>query len=245
MENTTITPGVTTFPYHHADSNPLWRVVKKRGGDTWECVVTDDSPDYAGTRKVFGGEEIRRAVASAAMWDDMANDHVSWWQSRKIGETVHYDNGFGQYVRGRIVWEVTEQAPEGHNVMVPEALVGNWRSHDLPHYNAAGYLVESYHVRQIRDGKTMQPNYSNMVEARGVRPGKGEDPRGREAIDLTPPAITDEQTEAGRLSTILAETLAILNAPSAHGDGAPPYSAQVRAKLIQARNALNAAKLLA
>lgn len=222
----------TEFPYTYADSSPMWRVVKPRGNDTWECIVAEDSVDWAGTRKVFGGEEIRRAVASMQMWENIASEHDSWWNSRKIGEIVHYHNGFGQYVRGRIVWEVTEECPAGRNAMVPTELVGNWRDYDLPRIDAGGNLHESYHVRQIREGKAMQPNYTNMVEAVGVREGKGEDPRGKPAIDLTPPQPDQEQTEAARLMAIRQQVLAAL---AVEPDPERPYSEVLRAALIEAQ----------
>src|SRR4051812_4406383 len=84
-----------TFRYVHADSQPLWRVEKARGGNTWECVVTPES-EWAGTRKVFGGEEILRSQQASAFWNEMHDTHDGWWAARKIGEIVHYHNGFGQ-----------------------------------------------------------------------------------------------------------------------------------------------------
>ena len=231
-----ITPGMT-FPYHLLDSNPLWRVVKHRGGDTWDCIVTDESLDYAGTHKVFGGEEIRRAKASEAMWNNLHNEHDSWWHARKIGETVHYSNGFGQFVRGRIIHEISEEFPDGRNVMVCEALVGKWRAHELPHYDAAGQLQEGTYARYIREGgHTMQPNFSNMVEAVGVRDGE-EDPLGMPAINLTSPTPTAEQAEAARLMAIRKEVLTALNLGDYDRDR--PFSEVLQAALEQARTLLN------
>lgn len=227
-----------TFRSTLADGNPLWRVEKPRGRNTWECIVTE-SEDYHGSRKVFGGEEIMAAVAMQTMWDNMHDEHLAWWNARKIGEIVHYHNGFGQYVRGRIVWEVTPECPDGRNVMVSTGLVGNWRDYDLPRIDAAGNLQESHYVREIREARTMQPNYSNMVEAVGVREGKGDDPRGKPAIDLTPPKANAEQTEAARLSEICEQVLSSLNV----ADDTRPHSEVLREALIKARDMLNRADL--
>lgn len=215
----------------------MWRVVKSRGGDTWDCVVISD--DWQGMAKVFGGEEIRRAVSSAAMWQEIASEHDSWWNARKIGEIVHYHNGFGQYVRGRIVWDVSEEFPNGRNAMIPTELVGNWRPYDLPHFNAAGNLVESHYVRKIREAETMQPNYSNMVEAVGVREGKGEDPRGKPAIDLTPPETDAGQQETARLFELRQNVIAMLTVSVS----ADKYGEALRKALQDARDLLVNANL--
>ncbi len=221
----------TKFFYHHADSQPQWQVVKARGGDTWEAVVISD--DWTGTRKVFGGEEIRNAINSQGFWEDMANSHEGWWNAQTIGATVHYHSGFGNFVRGVIVTE------EGEKKMRATALVGNWKPYDLPRVDAAGNLIEGYHVRQIRDSATMQPNFSNMVEAVGVRDGET-DPRGRLAIDLTPPTATAEQETAKRLNAYREQLLALM---AVEHDPDRPFSDTLREALRIARNLLNDAIL--
>jgi hypothetical protein len=223
----------TTFYSYFADGNPLWEVVKARGGNAWDCVIKSD--DYSGTKKVFGTEEILRALETAKMWDNIASEHDTWWNSQEVGATVHYHNGFGQYVRGVIVEE------NGEKKMRCTALVGNWQDYDLPRIDAAGNLHLSHYVRRIveGDGETMQPNYSNMVEAVGVREGKGEDPRGKPAIDLTLPQASGEQAEAARLMAIREQVMSLLQVEQDER----PFSETLRAALVMARNLLKQSKL--
>ncbi len=240
MAPTKVTVGMT-FPYHYADSNPMWRVVKSRGGNSWDCVISDEAADYAGTKKVFGGEEILRYAAMAEMWSNMADEHADWWKARKVGETVHYNNGFGSYVRGVIVIE------DGEKKMRVTALVGKWSSHDLPRLDAAGNLFEGTYAQYVRDGVyTMQPNYSNMVEAVGMRERDLDngfiDPRGQPAIDLTLPQPSAEQTEAARYMAIIETVQALLNVDASQ-QPTRPYSETLRAALIRAKLILDAANL--
>lgn len=227
----------TKFHYHYKDSNPEWEVTKARGATAWECTVTAESLDWSGSRKVFGTEEIRSAIATLNMWNEIASDHDKWWAARKTGETVHYRNGFGQFVRGRIVFVVTDEYPNGRNVMLPTALVGKWQAHDLPHYDAAGNLREGHFAKKINEtGETMQPNYSNMVEVVGVR-DNDTDPRGQPALDITRPQRNAEQVEAARLEAIKRHVLAALNDVRHVPD--QPYSETLRNALKLARNVLD------
>ena len=217
-----------TFPATYADSIPVWKVTKHRGGNSYDCVVVSD--DWTGTKKVFGGEEILAAKRSQEFYQEMADEHDTFWNNQTVGATVHYHNGFGSFVRGVIVVE------DGEKKMRPTALVGKWAAYDLPRIDAAGNFQESYHARQIREGTLMQPNYSNMVEAVGVRDGET-DPRGQPEIDLAVPNRTPEQVEAHRLDMIHDQVLTFLQISD--GDERP-YSERVREALANARTFLNA-----
>jgi hypothetical protein len=137
---------------------------------------------------------------------DADSDHGRWWAARKLGEIVHYSNGFGEFVRGEIV------DYKGEKMMRPIALVGNWKAHDLPRIGSDGNLHEGHHVTTIRKGEPYRPNFSNMFEAGRVQGAK--DPRGEPAIDLTPPKPNAEQVELKRLNDIRDKVIAALN-----GDG--------------------------
>lgn len=191
----------TTFRALHADTNAKWSVVKKRGRASWECVIVDCA-DYGGTKRVFGSEEIVKALGMGAIFTRLRDAHEDFWAARRIGEIVHYRNGFGQYVRGVIVEH------GGTKMMRPTALVGKWRPSDLPRYDARGQFVSGYHAERIASGDPMQPNASNIVEAgpKANEAGIGNAP----AIDLTLPERTEAQEEALRLSTLHAAVLAAL-----------------------------------
>lgn len=192
----------TTFFFHHADSRPEWKVTKKRGVDTFEATII--SEDWQGTTKVFGVEEIISAINADNFWESFADENQRWWAERKIGEIVHYHNGFGEFVRGEII-----ETPEGMK-MKPTALVGNWREGDLPHYDRYGNLCEGYHAREIREGKVFQPNASNMWESPTFSRRNDIDPTVLPAISLEVKGMSSEQKEIKALSDQRKQILAAL-----------------------------------
>jgi hypothetical protein len=226
---TTIIPGNTTFHSIIADSNALWRVVAPRGANTWDCVVDAANPDYAGSKKVFGGEEIIRAVNQGKMWDELRTSNRDFWQSREIGEILHYEDFNNRWVRAVVVQGVDKDGKEA-KVLLPTALVGKWAKFDLPMWTDAGiYREGSYHVGKIAAGETFQPNESCIWE---YKQGTGQrisgDPRGMEEIDLSAPSPTDEQRAA---SILLKQIEAIRNTVSSSVAGVTDYPAYYQAQL--------------
>lgn len=191
----------TTFYSHYADSASLFTVVAKRGADTYDCEVKAHPEhgtmiDWLGTKKVFGGEEIRHKIATAKMYGRLAKEADDFWASRKVGEIVHYHNGFGQYVRGEIV-RVGDQMK-----MKPIALVGNW-THDLPKRASDGQVIYSYHVKRIRFPDTdspFQPNDGNMWESKTFSKPMGPyanfNPTTAPALDISDPAPLEGEAAA-------------------------------------------------
>jgi hypothetical protein len=160
-----------TFRAAYADSNSLWEVKRKRGRGVYECTIVNEpitidgktfDGDYAGTTKVFTAEDVERSIRMAEFCRSLMNEHEAFYESLQVGAIVHYAHGFGEFVRCEVV-ELTEETligfhrdPVGTKVLKPLALVGGWRSYDLK--------SESYHPKQIRDGKLMKPNASNIYE---------------------------------------------------------------------------------
>lgn len=212
---TKIIPGKTTFHSIIADSNALWRVVAPRGANTWDCVVDASDPDYAGSKRVFGGEQIIAAVNHGKMLDDLRNSNRDFWQSREIGDVLHYEDSSNRWVRGVVVQGLDKDG-RAAKVLLPTALVGNWAKYDLPMWTDAGvYREGSYNVKKIAEGATFQPHESCIWE---YKQGSGQrvsgDPRGMEEIDLSAPSPTAEQRAA---SLLLKQIEAIRNAVFAPG----------------------------
>lgn len=179
-----ITTG-TTFHSTYADSNPLWKVVSSRGGDTWNCVVVD-SPDWNGTKKVFGGEEIRASIQMAQFWNKIGNDSDSFYQGLPVGAIVHYSNGFNQFVRCQVTKD---------KQLLPIALVGEWKSYDLPSRYNNGEIVLPYHVKNIVEKKPFQPHASNVYEySKDLQKRYTTHPRSLNSLILDVPAMTAEQS---------------------------------------------------
>lgn len=138
-----------TFRSTYADSNALWKVIKKKSSDVYLCEIANETfeyngkvfnGDYAGTQKVFLAEEINRAVNFQKVSEEIKQDCDNYYDSLTEGQIVHYHNGFGEYVRCKV------NQDKG---LVPFALVGNWRSHDLPKRLADGTVHLPYYCKKI------------------------------------------------------------------------------------------------
>lgn len=213
---TKIIPGKTTFRAIIADSNALWRVVAPRGANTWDCVVDAAETDYAGTKKVFGGEEILRAVQQAKLWDELRTSNRDFWASREVGEVLHYEDFNNRWVRGTVVQGLDRDGKEA-KVLLPKALVGKWARFDLPMWTDAGvYREGGYQVQKIVSGETFQPNESNIWEYKQAMGQRVQgDPRVMDEIDLSAPSPTIEQRAA---SVLLKQIEAIREAVSHTSD---------------------------
>lgn len=192
----------TTFKSTFADGRADWKVVRARGRGTWDCEIT--SPDFEGRQKVFSTEEIAAERRMDRMWADLSSDHDRWWADRLVGETLHYSNGFGQYVRGIVV------ANNGKKELLPTAMVGAWKEHELPGRRADGEVRTSYQATKIAEKASWQPSHTCMFEAEPEKYATRGDPRTMEPIDLTVPPATPEQEVTIRLNAIRAQAREIL-----------------------------------
>jgi hypothetical protein len=203
-----IGPG-TRFLYTLADGNPLWEVIRSRGRGVWEAKVVDD-PDWNGTIKVFTTQEITASVSWNTCLTDLYSASEAFYASLKPGQTVHYHDGFGQYVRCIVVRDGSETK------LKKVALVGNWKERDLPHRMNSGEVYISYHVKSVLDGELFRPSASNIYEHKVSEPGP--DPSTLPAFDLTIPTATPEEAEKARLNHVIQSLYNALN----EGDTANP-----------------------
>jgi hypothetical protein len=202
-----------------ADGNPLWEVKRSLGGvmslcQAWLCEVVDEpieidgkvyEGDFAGAQQSFLSREILAANAYEDMFKDMRNDHDRFYASLDEGDIVHYNNGFKNFVRCEIVFDADEQK----NKLKPISLVGEWRDYDLPQRRANGEIYNGYYAQMIIDGETFEPNASCIFEA-GTN--HANDPRSLHRIDLSVPAMTEEEEQEaaqcqliGRIQEIISE----------------------------------------
>jgi len=179
----------TKFRSTYADANPEWEVIGERGADTYNCRITD-CPDYKGTRKVFGGEEIRASIKMSQFWDKTANDSKNFYKGLQTGAIVHYSNGFGQFVRCEV---------NRHKELIPVALVGDWREYDLPKRRANGEVNYPYHVQKILEKAPYTPHASNIYEYSESLQRQHAHPKNLKPIDLTIPELTPGEIETANL----------------------------------------------
>lgn len=198
----------TKFRAIHADSNALWLVVGARGRDTYDCVIVKEGEfsDYDGTRKVFGGEEIRRSIKMEQFWNKSFSDSDTWYNQLPLGAIVHYNNGFKNFVRCEVVRGTTVHTGDAIvTCLKPIALVGEWREYDLPRRLPTGELVKGYHAERIEKGETFRPHTSSIYEGSTEPARFGLDPRNLPALNLTVPEATTEEVEKLRLNTAIRE----------------------------------------
>jgi hypothetical protein len=195
----------------YADSNALWEVKSQSGAGVWQCEIVDEpveingqtySGDYAGVVKPFNSGDILASVRREHALSEMIEASDDWFDQRGLGETVHYANGHGQYVRCEVVIGTEENLGGlnpaenlGKKVLLPVALVGDWREHDLPRRDVDGTVRPGYHAGHILQGNgAWRPSTSCVYEAPDCAAHyKTVDPTQLEPLDLAVPEMTPAQ----------------------------------------------------
>jgi hypothetical protein len=235
----------TTFRYTYADGNPLWKVTKRLARDTFEAVSQDDpieingqiyKGDYAGVVKAFRGADIRSSLQFERTWEKIGKEGEAKASTLRVGQIVHYDNGFAQFVR----CEVVKAGPKPE--LKPIGLIGNWQQNDLAVRNPDGSIRRGTYAAFIagdRDSlfghgeKTMSPAGSNIWELkdaeqktwsmRGCRPPTPTqtvnfpryeapfDPAREPLLSLDLPDMTEDEAEAARLHQLRRALIERLN----------------------------------
>ncbi len=178
-----------TFNATVADSQSLFRVASTKGRGVYVCIV--DAGEYKGTTRLFATKELESILRVAAAFDAAYARSDDYYAKVKVGDTVHYHHGFGEYVRCLVV-----EGTDGQGQMLkPIALVGAWK--DPVKRNPDGTLSESYMAQSIRKGAPWRPNAGCVFEApeftrqgvhTSVHPGT------LAPINLNLPALTPEET---------------------------------------------------
>ncbi len=198
--DTDIQIGVTTFRAVHADTRPLWRVVRKSGREAYICRVENEQivvngkeydGEYAGLEKAFTTREIRSSLAMSRAFDNIHDEDARFYANLRPGQIVHYHDGFNRYVRCEVEQE------DGKNVLKRLALVGNWDPSSLPRRLADGSISHHYHAKKIADGETFRAHYTNVYESGRLKVEV--DPTRMEPIDLTLPEPTQEEKRVAAL----------------------------------------------
>lgn len=121
------------------------------------------------------------------------SEQEQFWNDQEVGAVLHYDHGFGKFVRGHVA------VVHGKNQFVPDALVGNWEPYELPHHTATGEVDHGYFADKIAAGETSawRPHFSTIVEHSATLNTAsysfGVDPLNSPAIDLTVPEQNDDE----------------------------------------------------
>ena len=178
-----------------ADSNPEWEVTRRisSGPDddpVWEAQIVGDV-DYQGHVDVFRESVIRSSLAQTEGIRRLVARDDQFWQDQVPGSTVHYHNGFGQFVRCEVVVR-----PDGTHAAKPVALVGNWQPYDLPRWSDDGEWVLPHHAKRITEGDSWQPTTGTVYESVSYTGSATVDPRQMDPIPLDPTPRTSDQVTA-------------------------------------------------
>ena len=194
-----------TFRSTYADSNALWKVIKKKSSDVYLCEIVNEifeydgkvfNGDYAGIQKVFLAEEINRAVNFKKASEKIKQSCDNYYDSLTEGQIVHYHNGFGEYIRCKV-----NQDKE----LIPFALVGRWRAYDLPKRLADGTVHLSYYCNQILNQKPFKPHASNIFEYPEFSDKNNFSPINAPEVDVSIPEQTEEEKQISNLWTTVSE----------------------------------------
>lgn len=188
----------TEFYAAYADGVSRWKVIGKKGPETWAAEIQPDpivingktyEGDWVGVQKAFFEKEIIQALEWEKFDEEQKKKHEGFIKSLKEGQTVHYHHGFGGFVRCRVVQK------DGENTLLPVAIVGEWSSFDLPQRDIRGNINWGYHATNIQNGKTFTPHASNIYESpdyAGHSKNKT-NPALMTPIDLTLPELNNEE----------------------------------------------------
>ncbi len=165
------------FFAHHYDAFAEWEVVQARGGYTYDCQVV--SEDYKGDLRVFGGEEILKAIAAEQTRLDNQKQTDAFYANLTPGQMVHIFESPGKYERYEVIrYEGPVSKFQGRHQLRMVALVGDWSDLDL--------RAESVFAHNAKTGRVCRPHPSLIYEA---NPGKFKvDPRPLPPCTLLPPA---------------------------------------------------------
>lgn len=87
----------------------------------------------------------------------------NFWNEVMIAETLHYHDGCGKYVRGKVMENVFDDRTK--YVFLPIGLVGNWTKYDLPGYGDNGqYWSGAKILKNIEEGIPFRPQSTSIFE---------------------------------------------------------------------------------
>jgi hypothetical protein len=209
----------TRFRATIADANALWEVTGKSGGRAWLAQVVNEpfeidgklfDSDYVGTERAFTTAEIERSLRQAAVFANLSARTDDFWDRQPVGQVLHYNNGFDQFVRGVVVEK------DGRKQLKPTALVGpGWQPFDLVTRRSSGDLHYGYHADKVVNGgddAVWAPSSSCVYEADDYGYGgrSNVDPTTLPEIDLSAPEMTEAEAEAARIVKLKERMISLL-----------------------------------
>ncbi len=201
-----------------ADGYAHYVVVKTSPLTLHHVPFLDGYQASAETIRGVNANSIRSALKRAKLFSSLTDENTDFYKSLRVGQVVHYHNGFGSWVRCEVVRGQSVHSPGvEQNVLKPIALVGDWRPYDLPKRQPDGSVRLGYHAEKVRDGETMTPHESTIWESprcanksRMLEDGF-KDPSKLEPISLEVPGMSAEEERKAALWKKIAWLRALVN----------------------------------
>jgi hypothetical protein len=174
-----------------ADCNCLFTVQKKQGRNGYRCVVVNEKfkmgdkeydGEYAGQVGLFTKADVEAKVRWMEAGKRMFATQDQFVADLVVGSTVHYDDGFGQFIRCEVVLLAEDlgfgrTAKAGEKMLRMKELVGTWRDYDL--------VATSLKAKYLREGHLFMPNHSCVFEhPKYARKPGVPDPRTLPALEI-------------------------------------------------------------
>jgi hypothetical protein len=214
--NTSTTPKIGSGTRFHsviADGNPEWEIIRSRGRGVWEAKCLGE--DYAGTIRVFTTEQVKHSVGMKLAFERSVDENAKFYASLQLGQIVHYDNGFQNWIRCRVVMGSTVHNKSSHKCLQPIALCGNWQKFDLPRRRENGEADLGHSARMVINGECFEPNYGCIYESGHWRGFKDSpDPATLAPIDLSVPEMSPEKAAEAKLWRAIQEARDTLSSNS-------------------------------
>ena len=181
----------------------------------WRGFCGDSYYDHHfGMGGSFPKKDVQRYVESEKAMAKLfgKDDHDSYYASLKVGDIVHYDDGFNKFTRCEVrdgEYSVYGGKTLTGKYLKPIALVGEQRSSDLPSRMDDGSI---YDPTEMKFNRGMTPHFGNIYESpRYAKQGKSIDPRGLKPVDLSVPPMTKEEAVKAAYHRTVDFALKILN----------------------------------
>jgi hypothetical protein len=169
-----------------ADGYAHYLIVKERPFTVVHLDALDGYHANAATIRGYRLQDARAKVEADRRWAKMEAERAKQTEEffkKNLGKPVHYDNGFGNFVRCTVV-QVSElrrgvdanHLEIGEFALRSEELVGAWAKYDLQ--------PKCYHVIGCRENRLFRPHIGHIYEASDRLQKKYEDPSKLEAIDF-------------------------------------------------------------
>jgi hypothetical protein len=179
--DTSVVGALLKFPV--ADGYAYYRVVKDRPLMLEHIPFGDGYAIPAAHLKGLTVADVVKQLSASKFWKKHMDENDRFYDNLKVGQIVHYHNGFKQYVRCRAI------ETDGTKKLLATALVGNWSDYDLPGRYSDGTECIPTWAKWVKEGHIFDPNVSCIYEGNP----SGPDPATMPELSLEVPPMTQEQ----------------------------------------------------